>query len=351
MTAEDEREAALRKIDQQLLDLLQQRIQWVDSAGDQEATWLLSASAEQSVRERAEALGLDVESVVAWFKHTAYLCGHEGRRVEPIAFLGPIYSYSYLAAVKQFGVAANLVPVATIAAAFEEVIRGQSAFAVVPIENSTDGRVVDTLGMFARSPVEICGEVLLPIHHCLLGRCQRAEVVEVQSKPQALSQCRRWLAEHLPEAKLVEVSSTALAAAQAAQQPGVAAIASREAGVHHGLKVIDQNIEDNSQNITRFAVIGNRRNQPTQKDKSSLMFQLEHRPGALAEAMVTFQQAQVNLTWIESFPLPDCPNEYLFFVELEGHRDQAEVKQAIEKLESQTLRLDILGSYPRGIIG
>ncbi len=345
---DDSPTARIQEIDEQLLQLLGQRTKVIRKYAIRSAARQLSRAAEEQLRAAAQQLNLTDQAVAAWIRHADSICERAAHLAEPIAYLGPIYSYSYLAAAKHFGLAADLVPVTTISAAFEEVRREQATFAVVPIENSTDGRVVDTLGMFARSPVEICGEVLLPIHHCLLGKISRAEIVEVQSKPQALSQCRGWLGEHLPGVQLVEISSTATAAANAANQAGVAAIASLEAGLHHGLRVIDENIEDNRHNVTRFAVIGNRRHAPTGRDKTSLMFQLAHQPGALAAAMVIFQEADVNLTWIESFPLPNCPNEYLFFVELEGHRDNKQVHQALERLQHQTLRLEILGSYPRG---
>lgn len=349
----------LTAIDQQLLELLSRRIEATRRNAEAErdveggtspapTRALLPTENELAMRDFSASLGLAPDLAITWLRHAASVCESVSSSQVKIAYLGPIYSYSYLAAVKHFGLAASLVPVATISAAFEEVIRGQSQFAVVPIENSTDGRVVDTLGMFAKATVEISGEVLLPVHHCLLGKCERAEIMEVHSKPQALSQCREWLAEHLPEAILVEVASTALASANAADRPGVASIASREAGIHHGLRVIDENIEDNSQNLTRFVVIGQRAGEPTGRDKTSIMFQLDHRPGALAGAMVVFQQANVNLTWIESFPLPNRPNEYLFFIELEGHRDDPNVSGAINLLRKETPRLDVLGSYPRG---
>ncbi len=298
----------------------------------------------------AEELNLPRQRAIEWLKHVVSLSYSMIEVAEPIAYLGPIYSYSYLAAVKHFGLAAQLVPVATISTVFDELVRGQAAYGVVPIENSTDGRVVDTLGMFARLPIKICGEVLLPIHHCLLGRCQRSEIVEVYSKPQAMSQCRGWLSKHVPEARLVEISSTAAAAKLAAEKPGVAAVASREAGIHHGLNIIDENIEDNANNVTRFAIIGNSEPAPTGRDKTSLMFQLRHQPGALAEAMVAFQKSKLNLTWIESFPLADHPREYLFFVELEGHTHSKNVTSALAELRKQTLRLEVLGSYPRAEI-
>ncbi len=340
--------ASIEALDHQLIKLLGQRVGLLREIQSAAPARSQPASAPTVDAATAATVGLSPEALTYWLRHTASICEREVGVREPIVFLGPIYSYSYLAAVKHFGLAADLVPVTTIAAAFDELVRGQAKYGVVPIENSTDGRVVDTLGMFARWPVQICGEVLLPVHHCLLGRCRRAEVTVVQSKPQALSQCRNWLAQHVPDAQLVEVASTAAAAALAANTPGTAAIASLEAGLHHGLQVIDENIEDNTQNVTRFAVIGSRESAPSGNDKTSLMFQLNHRPGALAGAMIAFQRANVNLTWIESFPLPNRPNEYLFFVELEGHKAEASVSSALQELQAQAQRLDILGSYRRG---
>ena len=148
------------------------------------------------------------------------------------------------------------MPVGSIGAVFEEVNRGHCDYGLVPIENSTDGRIADTLDMFTRLPVQICGEVNFSIHHCLLGRCPRNEVQEVYSKPQALSQCRNWLTRHLPQARTVEVTSTSTSAQLAKDKPGAAAIASVQAAVHYGLDVLAENIEDQKGNVTRFAVIG-----------------------------------------------------------------------------------------------
>ncbi|GIW94589.1 MAG: P-protein PheA [Pirellulaceae bacterium] len=262
-----------------------------------------------------------------------------------VAYLGPEHSYSYLAATARFGHSVELVPVATIAAVFEEVHYGQAALGVVPLENSTDGRVVDTLDMFARMPVRICGEVQLRIHHFLAARCPRDKITEVYSKPQALSQCRGWLARHLPGVRTIEMTSTARAAQIAAEKEGAAAIASREAAQHYGLEIVAANIEDNPNNITRFAVLGEMPSRRTGKDKTALMFQVPHRPGALADAMVVFKKAQLNLTWIESFPVQGAPQEYLFFAEFEGHESEARVKRALAALGKKTLRLNVLGSY------
>ncbi len=265
-----------------------------------------------------------------------------------VAMLGPLYSYSHLAAIHRFGQSVEFVPVGTIAAVFEEVYRGQSDFGLVPIENSTDGRVADTLDMFTRMPVRICGEVDLEIHHTLLGKCARSEIREVYSKPQALSQCRNWLARHLPAARTVEVTSTSTAAQLASEKPGAAAIASLQAGIHYGLTPLAEKIEDNAANKTRFAVIGEHSAPRSGRDKTAMLFQVEHRPGALADAMNIFKRNRLNLTWIESFPIPGSDRAYLFFVEMEGHETDTRVRRAVGALERKTLRLEILGSFPAG---
>ena len=281
-------------------------------------------------------------------KHLSSVCLsslHELR----VAYLGPQHSYSHLATIKYFGDGTAMTPVSSIPSVFEAVSRGDVATGVVPIENSTDGRVVDTLGMFVRCEMTICGEVSLPIHHNLLSRSPRDKITQVQSKPQALSQCRGWLASHLPDARLVEVSSTTAAAKAAAETPGVAAVASMEAGREYGLDVVDASIEDNPDNVTRFAVLGKERPEPTGNDKTAILFQVNHEPGALADAMTVFKEAALNLTWIESFPAVGTTNEYLFFIELTGHRDEPAVKTAVSKLQKWAQRLTILGSYPKAM--
>jgi chorismate mutase / prephenate dehydratase len=267
---------------------------------------------------------------------------------ETIAYLGPPYSYSYSAAANYFGAIDDLIPVHSITAVFEEINRGQSKYGVVPIENSTDGRIVDTLNMFIKSPVRICGEILLPIHHNLLANCKREEIREVHSKPQALSQCRQWLSSHLPHARWVEQASTAVAAKIASTTPFTAAVASREAAIFEGLDIVAESIEDNPNNITRFAILGNEDVPPTGSDKTSLLFQVPHQPGALADVMVLFRDNGLNLTWIESFPVPGKANEYFFFVELEGHRLKPELQRALTLLSAKSLRMNFLGSYPKG---
>src|SRR5262249_47172308 len=249
-----------------------------------------------------------------------------------VAYLGPEFTFSHLASIQKFGQSAELVPVGTIAAVFEEVERGQAQFGVVPMENSTDGRISDTLDCFSRSPVHICGELPLRIHHCLLGTGERGSVRKVYSKPQPLSQCRNWLSRHMPKADLVEVASTAEAAKRAKEEPTSAAVASAQAGINYELPVLVPNIEDNPDNVTRFAIIATTTAEGTGKDKTALMLEIAHKPGALADTMAIFKRSRLNMTWIESFPIPGSRGRYLFFIEYEGQQSEPASRRAIATL-------------------
>jgi chorismate mutase/prephenate dehydratase len=264
-----------------------------------------------------------------------------------IAYLGPAYSFTHLAALERFGTTATLMPVGNIAAVFEEVNRGHADYGIAPIENSTDGRVVDTLDMFTKLPLKICGEVQLAIHHNLMARCQRSDISEIYSKPQALSQCRDWLSRNMPQARLIEVTSTSTAAQLARDKFGAAAVASRQAAVQYELQIVVSNIEDNSNNVTRFAIIGDEATKSTGDDKTAVLLQIPHKPGTLADALQLIKKNSINLTWIESFPLKGPESGYLFFLEFEGHAAEARTKRMLEELERKAVRLEMLGSYPR----
>lgn len=266
-----------------------------------------------------------------------------------VAYLGPPFSFTHQAAISRFGESADLVPVSTIATVFEEVNRGHVDFGIVPIENSTDGRIVDTLDMFTRLPLRICGEVLVHVHHNLLARCDRSEISEIYSKPQALSQCRDWLSRNMPQARLIEVTSTSTAAQLARDKPNVAAVASRQAAIQYDVPVVAECIEDNQNNVTRFAVIGDSVAEPTGSDRTAVLLQIPHKPGSLSEALEPFRRNKVNLTWIESFPLRQPAVGYLFFLDFEGHVTEPRIRKTLKDLEALPPdRLEVLGSYPRG---
>src|ERR1051326_1330237 len=220
------------------------------------------------------------------------------QKIVKIAYLGPEYSFSHLAAVERFGQSVEFIKVGSVAAVFEEVNRGHAEFGVVPLENSTDGRVADTMEMFIRLPqLTICAEVPLPIHHNLLANCEQQEIRRVYSKPQALSQCRTWISKNVPHASLHEVASTATAAELAQREPGAAAVASRQAAVRYGLRILFGDIEDSPFNETRFAVIGLQESPRSGRDKTAVMFKIPHNPGSLVDTLAIFKQAKLNLTW------------------------------------------------------
>jgi chorismate mutase/prephenate dehydratase len=344
--------ARLAKLDREIVALLNERAALVEAAAKNgkapPAAMTDLAVLDAAVKSSAGPLpAAAVESVFRELLSGIRAANHPVR----VAYLGPEFTYSHLAAIARFGQSAELVPVATIAAVFEEVERAQSAFGVVPIENSTDGRVADALECFSRasdaegSVIQICGEAPLRIHHCLLGHGPRSAIRRVCSKPQALSQCRNWLSAHLPGVKLEPTASSAEAACLAAAEPETAAIASEQAATNHGIDVLARNIEDNADNVTRFAIIGHAAGVRTGKDKTALVFEAPHEPGALADAMAIFKRQRLNLTWIESFPIPTSRGRYLFFLEFQGHPTELRVKRAVASLSKKALRLAILGSY------
>lgn len=340
----------LRRTDRELVELIRKHIETARQLAQLrieagETAFDPSQESELIDAVAARALApLDPEVVRAVFRELS-----SGTRAtihrRRIAHLGPLHSYSHLAAIEYFGQSVDFLPVSTIKSVFGEVEAGHADFGIVPLENSTDGRVADTLDMFTRLSVRICGEVNLPICHSLLAKCARGEIKEVRSKPQALSQCRSWLAKHVPGASLVNVSSTSDAARAAAKESGVAAVASVQAGTHFGLDILAENIADNPRNTTRFSVIGSETAPRSGDDKTAIMFQLEDRAGALADALGIFRRNRLNLTWIESFPIPGEERAYLFFIELAGHESDLRVRRALESLQKKTILLKVLGSF------
>ena len=269
------------------------------------------------------------------------------QKVLKVAYLGPEDSFSHLASIERFGQSVEFMRVGSIAAVFEEVNRGHADFGVVPLQNSTDGRVADTLDMFMRLPqLKICAEVRLPTHHNLLANCDQQLIRRVYSKPQALSQCRNWLSKNVPHASLHEVASTATAAELAQREPGAAAVASKQAAIRYGLRVLFSDIEDSESNETRFAIIGNQECAKTGNDKTAIMFRLADQPGSLVDALSPFKLNKLNLRWIESFPARTPRPESVFFVDFDGHHEDPKVKKALAALQTYCEQLTILGSYP-----
>lgn len=265
----------------------------------------------------------------------------------PVAYFGPVGTFTHLAAIQRFGSSAEFIATKTILDVFEEVERGRAEYGVVPVENSTEGAVNPTLDRLIDSDVLICGEVRLEVRQHLLSRAtDLARIKTVCSHPQPLAQCRLWLAEHLPEVAVEEVASTATAAALAANDPTVAAIASELAARLYDVPVLRSRIEDSPNNSTRFLVIGRRPMGPTGRDKTSILFSMRNEAGALYRILEPFAVQGLNLTKIESRPTKRRPWEYVMFIDFEGHRDTPTVEAVLTQIRERTLFFRILGSYP-----
>lgn len=269
-------------------------------------------------------------------------------KVLKIACLGPEATFCHIASIQQFGEAASYIQTRGVPDIFDEVERGRADYGVVPIENSTEGVVNLTLDMFIESTLQICAEVMLEISQCLLSRAERLEDIRVvYSHPQALAQCYNWLVKNLPQAEVKETFSTAMAAKVALEDPQSAAIASEFAAKTYGLPISKLRIEDNAQNYTRFWVIGNMSPGQTGNDKTSLMLSIKDGVGALYDILEPFSAHSINLTKIESRPFRKKPWEYIFFIDIEGHGDDPQVKQAISEVAVKAQFMKVLGSYPK----
>jgi chorismate mutase/prephenate dehydratase len=268
-----------------------------------------------------------------------------------VAYLGPEGSFSHLAALEKFGRSVQLVPVRDIATVFDQVARGEGDYGIAPVENTTGGAIRDTMECFLwiHGPVKICAEMALPIHQYLLSKTTLERVKKVYSKPQVFDQCREWLAKNLPQADLVAVGSTTEAALLASRIDGTAAIASSMAAELYHLDVLNPAIEDNPQNQTRFLILGRESPKPTGRDKTSLLFSVSHKAGALVEVLDILRRYGINMTKIESHPSPTQSWEYFFFVDVEGHAGDENMAAALEEARQHTRELIVLGSFPTAV--
>jgi chorismate mutase/prephenate dehydratase len=266
-----------------------------------------------------------------------------------VVYFGPEGTFTHQAAREQFGAQVRLTPVPTVRDVFAAVEGAKQPLGVVPVENTTEGVVTQTLDCLAEFDITICAEVMLRISQALLSRSGRLEDVQrVVSHPQPLAQCRRWLDHHLPHAERIETASTAAAAQRAAQEPGTAAVGSAAAAEVYGLTVVAGGIEDRRDNTTRFLVIGREWPAPSGNDLTSAVFTIrKDRPGGLHRLIAPFAEAGVNLTSIHLRPIPGKPWEYLFFVDLEGHRSEARVDAALSAAGQVASSSRVLGSFPR----
>lgn len=264
-----------------------------------------------------------------------------------IAYLGPSATFTHLAATRQFGSSMEYLPESTIKEVFEAVSRDHAQYGVVPVENSTEGVVNYTLDMFIDSDLHVAAEIMLPIAHNLMSKTGRkSDIRKIYSHPQARAQCRGWLETNYPGTTVIEELSTAAAAKRVARDPAAAAVASELAASAYNLKFVEKGIEDNKANVTRFLVIAKDSPGKTGKDKTSIMFSIKDKAGALYLILRPFARHKINLTKIESRPSRRKAWEYIFFVDMEGHTEDKRIRKAINDVKRECLFLKVLGSYP-----
>jgi len=342
------------RIDDQLLRLLNRRAALALAIAEQKArsnSGVYAPAREKGVLARlgrANRGPLPESLVRAIFREIISASRSLEQRLR-IAYLGPEATYAHLAARQQFGAAADYLPAPSIAEVFHEVENGRADLGVVPVENSTEGMVAHTLDLLADSPLAICAEIALPVRHNLLARQETplADVRRVLGHPQALAQCRRWLLEHVPGVPAEAEASNARAAERARDEAGIAAIASAAAAETYGLAVLAGGIQDEPANLTRFLVLAaHDAPQASGDDKTSILFSVRDEVGILARMLRPFAAHRIDLIKIESRPLRGRPWEYVFFLDLKGHRAERRVQRALADVERSALRLKVLGSYP-----
>ncbi|HUP94865.1 MAG TPA: prephenate dehydratase [Burkholderiales bacterium] len=267
-----------------------------------------------------------------------------------VAYLGPAGTYSQEAATKHFGTTTPLVPCGSIDEVFRRVETGAAGYAVVPVENSTEGAVGRTLDLLLATPARVCGEVMLPIRQCLMSRGKTLGAIrQIYSHTQSLAQCQQWLARHLPQAEQIAVVSNAEAARLASRQRGAAAIASKTAAELYGLKLLARNIEDESKNTTRFLVLASHDSALSGNDKTSLILSTRNVPGAIHQLLTPLAVHSVSMTKLESRPARTGLWEYVFYVDIEGHASEPNVSKALTELERTASLFKNLGSYPAAV--
>ena len=360
MNAEQERRLlphrdAIDRIDAAVLKLLNERAVHARAIGQLKGTGVVyRPEREAQVLRRIKEMNegpLSDEGVARLFREVMSECLAVERPLT-IAYLGPEGTFTQQAAVKHFGHAADTAACASVDECMRRVEADQADYAVVPVENSTEGSVGRTLDLLVSSPLKACGEVVLRIHHQLLRRREGLEGAQkVYAHAQALAQCHDWLNKNLPAGiERIPVSSNAEAARLASEDDTALAIAGTAAAERYALTALARNIEDEPDNTTRFLVLGKQDTAPSGRDKTSLLFSIPNRAGAAAALLAPFGAAGISMTKFESRPSKTGLWEYVFFIDIEGHRSDAPVRALLERFAADNVFVKTIGSYPAAVL-
>ncbi len=340
-------------IDAQIVELLKKRYACVHEIGKfKKASNLpiVIPERESAVKKKLEELNRGVLPKQALFAiyREIISCALFLEGNVRVAYLGPPGTWSNQAAIKQFGHSVSFLPVDNFSDIFEAVERGKADYGVVPVENSTEGAITAAMDLFLHSPLKICSQIHLRIRNGLMAAIPRDQITQIYSHPQILGQSRNWLLKNFPKATLHETASSTKAAefAYAHASEGAAALASPLCAELFNLKLLEEDIQDQTNNTTRFAIIGSQDTKPTGNDRTSLLFLVRHQPGTLARVIDIFRNYHIDLTRIESRPLKMVNWEYVFYIDLNGHASEDPLRSALREAESNCTMLKVLGSYP-----
>ncbi len=344
------------QIDHQILDLINQRAKIVIEVGKEKQL----NEKENSYRPEREAQllraiqekntgPLSNEAIIDIFR--AILSVHrELQKKTSMAYLGPEGTFTHAAAQKIFGSHCDYMSCPSIHDVFKQVEQKKVAFGIVPIENSLEGVVNMTLDELIHSPIKICAETELLIRHNLLAPSQNIEVKRIYAHPQALGQCQEWLRLHLPTAETIAVASNTQAVSLIKERNDSAIIASDLAAEYYQLCKLAENIGNQTENRTRFIVLGHRDSEPSGIDKTMILIHVANIPGALAKISEPFAKRQINIALPTSRPVPSQPWHYIFFLDIEGHQNDRKIKEALQELSESGINTRILGSYPKAVL-
>lgn len=348
----DQLRKEIDQIDSEMVRLLDRRAKMARAVGQSKATsgraTFDPGRARKVVMEAVARSNGDFprEGLVYVFREVISACLNLQKPLR-VGFLGPRDTFTHQAAIREFGSSVEFSSHKLIRDVFIAVENGSIDYGVVPIENSTGGTVHLTLDAFIEHPCSICSEILLPIHHALLGHSSLDQIRRVYSHPQAFLQCDQWLKANLPDVERVEVDSTAQGMLQAKNDSAGAAIGSEIAGEEYDLTVLARQIQDSQDNTTRFLVISSSDNRPSGEDKTAIMFSVKDRPGALVEVLLPFREANINMSKLESRPTKRRAWEQAFFMDADLHREDQRLITAMEKAKEHCESFRVLGSYPR----
>ncbi|MFE8073189.1 prephenate dehydratase [Marinobacteraceae bacterium S3BR75-40.1] len=365
MSSEQERLAQLRdeidRIDNELMRLISERAQCAKTVADvkmaahpEEQVVFYRPEREAQILRRIKERNpgpLTGEEMARLFREIMSACLALEKPMQ-IAFLGPQGTFTQAAALKHFGHSVISVPLPAIDDVFREVESASAHYGVVPVENSTEGMINHTLDMFMTSPLKICGEVQLRIHHHLLVQpdTDPDKIERIYSHQQSFAQCRQWLDTHWRKVERIAVSSNAEAARRVKTEPNAAAIAGDMAAELYGLVRLSRNIEDRPDNTTRFLIVGREDVPASDHDKSSILVSMRNQPGALYHLLEPFHKHGISLTRIETRPSPSGTWAYVFYIDFEGHVSEKEVQACIDEVKAEAVEVRHLGSYPVGVL-